>query len=137
MPIYRLYADDAGATHIEPMTTDALHFENGPGEFKGVGGTVLGAASRVMLMRFEEGVRPRLHRANPGMAVLLEGRLTVAVSDGSRVELAPGDAVRIESTGVGRGGNGGWAPANPGPGLALLALTQMPSSGTAVRGERS
>ena len=121
MPIYRLYAGEDGATHIEEMTAASFVFESGPGEFKGVGGTVLGEASRVLLMRFEPGARPPLHRAQPGFAVLLEGELTVAVSDGAEVGLRPGDAVRIEST-----GEGGWAPSNPGEGLALLALVQMP-----------
>lgn len=122
MPVYRLYASEDGATHIEPLGTENFSFENGPGEFKGIGGMVLGDASRVLLMRFEAGVQPSLHRANPGLAVLLEGELTVAVSDGSEVALRPGDAIRVEST-----GRGGWAPRNPGDRLALMAITQMPS----------
>ncbi len=122
MPVYRLYASEDGETHIEPLAAADFTFENGPGEFKGVGGMVLGDASRVLLMRFEAGVQPSLHRANPGLAVLLEGELTVAVSDGSEVALRPGDAIRVEST-----GRGGWAPRNPGDRLALMAITQMPS----------
>ena len=128
MPIYRLYADEQGATHLEPLRAEELAFESGPGEFKGIGGSVLGRASRLMLMRFEPGAGAALHRVNPGFAVLLEGVLTVATSDGGEVALRPGDAVRIESAGAGRGGQGGWAPANPGPGVALLALTQMPAA---------
>lgn len=128
--MYRLWADADSVTHLEPVSLDQMSFENGPGDFKGVGGTVLGAASRLMLMRFEPGVRPRLHRANPGLAVLLQGRLLVAASDGAEIELRPGDCVRIESTGA--GGRGGWAPANHGPGLALLAITQMPPPGAAT-----
>ena len=128
MPIYRLYADERGATHLEPLSTDGLAFESGPGEFKGIGGSVLGRASRLMLMRFEPGAGAALHRVNPGFAVLLEGVLTVAASDGGQVELRPGDAVRIESADMSADGQGGWAPANPGPGVALLALTQMPAA---------
>lgn len=127
VPIYRLFLGNDGETHIEPLAPEALAFENGPGPLKGVGGTVLGRASWVTLMRFEEGVRPGLHRVNPGLAVLLEGRLEVGVSDGAVQPLVPGDALRIEHVGTGRG-QGGWAPANPGPGLALLALVQMPTS---------
>ena len=104
-----------------------LAFESGPGAFKGIGGTVLGDASRLMLMRLEPGVEPPLHRANPGFAVLLEGALTVRVSDGAELALAPGDAIRIESTGPGGDEAGGWAPVNTGDGIALLALVQMPA----------
>ncbi|HJM76661.1 MAG TPA: hypothetical protein QGI71_12520 [Dehalococcoidia bacterium] len=124
MPVYRLYASEDGATHIEPLGTEDFSFENGPGEFKGVGGMVLGDASRVLLMRFEAGVQPSLHRANPGLAVLLEGELTVAASGSSEVALRPGDAIRVEST-----GRRGWAPRNPGESLALTAISQMPSGG--------
>jgi len=129
VPIYRLWADDDhGHTHLEAWSADALAFENGPGVFKGVGGTVLGNATRVMLMRFEPGIDPPLHRANPGFAVLIEGELLIRVSDGTEVALAPGDALRIESLGVGRGGIGGWSPTNPSKErTALLALAQMPS----------
>ena len=126
MPIYRLYADQEGASHLEPWRAGELAFESGPGAFKGIGGTVLGDASRVMLMRLEPGVEPPLHRANPGFVVLLEGALTVRVSDGAEVALSPGDAIRIESTGPGHDGTGGWAPVNTGEGIALLALVQMP-----------
>jgi hypothetical protein len=122
MPLYRLFASDDGATHIEPREASQFSFENGPGEFKGLGGMVLGDASRVLLLRFEAGITPSLHRANPGLAVLLEGELTVAVSDGTEVAMLPGDAILVEST-----GRGGWAPRNPGPKLALMTIAQMPS----------
>lgn len=121
MPIYRLFAGADGVSHLEPLAAAALSFEGGPGAMKGIGGTVLGRASWVTLMRFEAGVRPELHRVGAGLAVLLEGQLVVGVSDGAEQLLRPGDAVRIEST-----GDGGWAPANPGPGLALLAMVRMP-----------
>lgn len=127
MPMYRLWADSEGHTHIEAWPVTELAFESGPGIFKGIGGTILGAATRVALMRFEAGIKPPLHRVNGGLAVLMEGRLTVAVSDGDEVALAAGDAIRIESAGIGRGGIGGWQPVNPGPGLTFVALVQMPS----------
>ena len=41
---YRLYADGAGTTHLEPLDLGDRAWENGPGEFKGVGGSVLGDA---------------------------------------------------------------------------------------------
>ena len=127
MPMYRLWAGPDGHTHIEAWPATDLAFESGPGIFKGIGGTILGAATRVALMRFEAGIKPPLHRVNGGLAVLMEGRLTVAVSDGDEVALEAGDAIRIESAGIGRGGVGGWQPVNPGPGLAFVALVQMPS----------
>jgi hypothetical protein len=122
VPVYRLYADVQGATHIEPLDLLDRPWENGPGQFKGVGGSVLGSASRVMLMRFETGSRPPLHRAVPSFAVLLQGALVVNASDGEEVTLQPGDAVRVETTGA-----GGWRLGNPAEGYALLALVQMPS----------
>ncbi len=123
MTVYRLFAGGDGATHIELLDVARLAFEGGPAGFKGIGGAVLGTASRVLLMRFEPGAGAPLHRANPGLVVLLEGELVVAVSDGAEAHLRPGDAVRVEST-----EEGGWAPSNPGPAPALLALTQMPAS---------
>ncbi len=127
MPMYRLWADSTGHTHIEAWPATELAFESGPGIFKGIGGTILGAATRVALMRFEAGIKPPLHRVNGGLAVVMEGRLVVGVSDGDEVLLQPGDAVRIESAGIGRGGVGGWQPVNPGPDLTFVALIQMPS----------
>lgn len=134
MPMYRLWADSAGHTHIEGWPATDLAFESGPGIFKGIGGTILGAATRVALMRFEAGIKPPLHRVNGGLAVVMEGRLVVGVSDGDEVALEAGDAIRIESTGIGRGGIGGWQPVNPGPGLTFVVLVQMPSK-TANEGD--
>jgi quercetin dioxygenase-like cupin family protein len=121
VPAYRLYADDDGRTHLEPLDLLDRPWENGPGDFKGVGGSVLGDASRVMFMRFERGARPPLHRAVPSLAVLLQGELVLNASDGAEVVLAPGDAVRVETT-----GQGGWRLGNRGDEFALLALVQMP-----------
>ncbi|MDA0365615.1 MAG: cupin domain-containing protein [Chloroflexi bacterium] len=121
MPAYRLHADNAGRTHIAPLALLDRPWENGPGDFKGVGGSVLGDASRVMLMRFETGAHPSFHRAAPGFLVVLEGELVVNASDGDEVVLAPGDAIRVETT-----GQGGWRLGNRADGYALVALTQMP-----------
>lgn len=128
MSIYRLYGDEDGVTHLEPWTMDGLRFESGPGVFKGIGGSILGAASRVMLMRLEGGSEPPLHRANPGLAILLEGAIEVRVADGGTASLLPGDAVRIESTGTRAGG---WSPANTGEHTAVLAIVQMPAAESA------
>lgn len=121
MAAYRMTADEAGRTRLEPTDLLAWPFENGPGDFKGVGGAVMGDASRVMLMRFEVGARPGFHRAVPSFAVLLQGELMVWDSTGGEVRLQPGDAVRVETT-----GRGGWRLGNPGETDALLALAQMP-----------
>jgi hypothetical protein len=121
--VYRLYADEAGATHLEPLDLLDRPWENGPGEFKGVGGSVLGNANRVMLMRFESGARPGLHRAAPALAVCLQGEIVVSASDGTNVALGPGDAVRVETT-----GRGGWQLGNRLEEPSLLAVVQMPPS---------
>jgi quercetin dioxygenase-like cupin family protein len=118
--VFRLFADEAGATHLEDLNLFDRPWENGPGDFKGVGGAVLGDATRVMLMRFESGARPPLHRAVPCFAMLLSGALVVSSSDGTNVVLAPGDAVRVETTGV-----GGWRLGNRGEVEALLAVVQV------------
>lgn len=118
---YRMTADDRGQTHLEPMDLFAWPFENGPGEFKGVGGAAMGDASRVMLMRFETGARPGFHRAVPGFLVVLSGELVVWDSAGTEVALQPGDALRCETT-----GRGGWRLGNRVAGDTLVALVQMP-----------
>jgi N-methylhydantoinase B/oxoprolinase/acetone carboxylase alpha subunit len=123
---YRLYADAAGRTHIDALVLLDRPWENGPGDFKGVGGSVLGDASRVMLMRFETGARPSFHRAVPGFLVVLEGELVVNSSSGDEVVLAPGDAIRVETT-----GQGGWRLGNRADDYALVALTQMPPKASA------
>ncbi len=127
MPMYRVYTTEDGHTHLEAWPAERLSFEAGPGPFKGLGGAVLGDARRIALLRIAPGSQPPLHRANSGMAIVLEGDVLLGVSDGTEVLLHPGDAVRIESLGVGRGGVGGWSPANPSEGTpALLALVHMP-----------
>ncbi len=127
---YRLYADDSGTTHLEPLELLDRPWENGPGEFKGVGGSVLGDASRVMLMRFEAGARPGLHRAVPSFAVCLEGEIVVTASDGTNVALGPGDAVRVETT-----GRGGWQLGNKLDEPSLLAVVQMPPQAASAGSE--
>ena len=121
MTAYRLTADERGRTHIEPMDLFDWPFENGPGEFKGVGGAVIGDASRVMLMRFEVGARPGLHRAVPSFGVVVSGEIVVGDSSGNEATLVVGDAIRVETT-----GRGGWRLGNRGEEMALLALVQMP-----------
>lgn len=118
---YRMTADDRGQTHLEPMDLFAWPFENGPGEFKGVGGAAMGDASRVMLMRFEAGARPGFHRAVPGFLVVLSGELVVWDSAGTEAALVPGDALRCETT-----GRGGWRLGNRVEQDTLVALVQMP-----------
>ena len=120
---YRLTADEQGKTHLAPFDLFEWPFENGPGDFKGVGGAVMGDARRIMLMRFESGSRPGFHRAVPSFAVLLSGELVVNDSSGGEVVLQPGDSIRVETT-----GRGGWRLGNRGEDDALLALVQMPLS---------
>ena len=121
MTAYRLTADEHGKTHLEPYDLFDWPFENGPGDFKGVGGAVMGDASRVMLMRFEVGARPGFHRAVPSFGVVVSGAIVVSDSAGQSVTLEVGDAIRVETT-----GRGGWRLGNRGDAMALLALVQMP-----------
>ena len=121
MTAYRLTADDEGKTHLAPLDLFGGPFENGPGDFKGVGGAVMGDASRVMLMRFEVGARPGFHRAVPSFGVVVSGEIVVTDSAGESVTLGVGDAIRVETT-----GRGGWRLGNRGEEMALLALVQMP-----------
>lgn len=125
MAAYRMTADERGQTHLEPMDLFDWPFENGPGEFKGVGGAAMGDASRVMLMRFETGARPGFHRAVPGFLVVLSGELVVWDSTGTEVALLPGDALRCETT-----GRGGWRLGNRVAENTLVALVQMPPKRT-------
>ena len=131
MAQYRIFRADSGRSMIEPLDLLASPFENGPGEFKGVGGMVLGDASRVMLMRFESGAHPGFHRAIPSFAVLLEGSLVVAPAVGDEGLLQPGDAIRVEPM-----ERGTWRLGNPGLTDALLALASMPPPPTAEASER-
>ena len=121
MAAYRLTADEQGRTHLAPWDLFDWPFENGPGDFKGVGGAVMGDASRVMLMRFERGARPGFHRAVPSFGVVVAGEIVVGDSTGHDVTLHVGDAIRVETT-----GRGGWRLGNRGEEMALLALVQMP-----------
>ena len=121
MTAYRLTADEQGKTHLEPYDLFDWPFENGPGDFKGVGGVVMGDASRVMLMRFEVGARPGFHRAVPSFGVVVSGAIVVSDSAGQSVTLEVGDAIRVETT-----GRGVWRLGNRGDEMALLALVQMP-----------
>ena len=123
MAAYRLTADEAGKTRLEPFDLFDWPFENGPGDFKGVGGAVMGDATRVMLMRFEAGSHPGFHRAVPSFAVVVAGEVVVSDSTGHDVALQVGDAIRVETP-----GRGGWRLGNRGSEMALLALVQMPPS---------
>jgi hypothetical protein len=127
---YRMSADERGQTHLESMDLAAWPFENGPGEFKGVGGAAMGDASRVMLMRFETGAHPGFHRAVPGFLVVLSGELVVSDSSGTEVPLQVGDTLRCETT-----GRGGWRLGNRVDGDTLVALVQMPPKKSAPSAE--
>jgi hypothetical protein len=134
VPAWRLYTDGGGRSRLEPLDLLAWPFERGPGEFKGVGGAVLGDASRVMLMRFETGSHPPLHRAMPSFAVLLEGELVVNDATDGEVVLQPGDALRVEP-GADAAHPARWRLGNRAEGYALLALVPMPGGLAPAAGE--
>ena len=121
MSAYILIEDEQGETRIESYSIKDLPFEIGPGAFKGLGGTILGAASRFMMLRIEDEITLPLHRAAPGVAINLLGKLTINGSQGSAVTLNPGDLLKIETK-----IRGAWAITNDNHEEAYLALIPMP-----------
>lgn len=114
--------NEEGETWIDSYSIKDLPFEIGPGAFKGLGGTILGSASRLMMLRIEQEIELPLHRAAPGVAINLLGKVTVSGSQGSAVTLNPGDLLKIETK-----IRGAWAIVNNHKEEAYLALIVMPS----------
>lgn len=121
MSAYILIENEEGETWIDSYSIRDLPFEIGPGAFKGLGGTILGAASRLMMLRVEKEIDLPLHRAAPGVAINLLGKVTVRGSTGSAVTLNPGDLLKIETK-----IRGAWAITNSNAEEAYLALIPMP-----------
>lgn len=121
MSAYILIENEEGETWIDSYSIRDLPFEIGPGAFKGLGGTILGTASRLMMLRVEQEIDLPLHRAAPGVAISLLGKITVRGSTGSTVILNPGDLLKIETK-----VRGAWAIANSNDEEAYLALIPMP-----------
>ncbi|HIE84236.1 MAG TPA: hypothetical protein EYQ00_10505 [Dehalococcoidia bacterium] len=122
MSAYILMENEEGETWIDSYSIKDLPFEIGPGAFKGLGGTILGSASRLMMLRIEQEIELALHRAAPGVAINLLGKVTVSGSQGSAVTLNPGDLLKIETK-----IRGAWAIVNNHKEEAYLALIVMPS----------
>tara|TARA_B100000530_G_C15923727_1_gene474160 strand:+ start:374 stop:739 length:366 start_codon:yes stop_codon:yes gene_type:complete len=95
-------------------------WENGPGAFKGIGGTVLGDATRVMLMRFEPNTETPLHRVASGLFIVLQGVLTIRDSKNDDISLNSGDSIKIPSS-----INSKWQLVNTGATEVLFALIKM------------
>ncbi len=114
-----------GDTDISSYQLEELPFEIGPGHFKGLGGTVIGEATRLMILRVETGAELPLHRATPGFAVILSGSVKVGGSQGDSVEMRTGDVVRLETR-----ARGPWRLSNSSDNEAFIALTVMPSLAT-------
>jgi hypothetical protein len=121
MSAYILIENEEGETWIDSYSISDLPFEIGPGAFKGLGGTILGTASRLMMLRVEKEIDLPLHRAAPGVAINLLGKVTVRGSTGSAVTLNPGDLLKVETK-----IRGAWAIANSNAEEAYLALIPMP-----------
>ena len=121
MSAYILIENEEGETWIDSYSIRDLPFEIGPGAFKGLGGTILGTASRLMMLRVEKEIDLPLHRAAPGVAINLLGKVTVRGSTGSAVTLNPGDLLKVETK-----IRGAWAIANSNAEEAYLALIPMP-----------
>ena len=121
MSAYILTENEEGETRIDSYLIKDLPFEIGPGAFKGLGGTILGNASRLMMLRIEQEMDLPLHRAAPGVAINLLGKVTISGSQGPSVTLNPGDLLKIETK-----IRGAWALVNNNKEEAYLALISMP-----------
>ena len=121
MSAYILIEDEEGETRIDSYPIRELPFEIGPGAFKGLGGTILGDASRFMMLRLEQEINLPLHRAAPGVAINLLGKVTISGSEGAAVTLSPGDLLKIETR-----VRGAWTLTNDNDEEAYLALIPMP-----------
>ena len=95
-------------------------WENGPGAFKGIGGTVLGDARRVMLMRFEPNTETPFHRVASGFFIVLQGVLTVHDSKNKDILLNPGDSIKVAHSIKSK-----WQLINTGTKEVLFALVKM------------
>ena len=83
-------------------------WENGPGAFKGIGGTVLGDARRVMLMRFEPNTETPFHRVASGFFIVVD------------ILLNPGDSIKVAHSIKSK-----WQLINTGTTEVLFALVKM------------
>ena len=113
-----------GDTEISPYEFKELPFEIGPGDFKGLGGTVIGEARRLMMLRIEAQAALPLHRATPGFAVILSGVVRVSGNHGDSVEMRTGDLMRIETK-----ARGPWRISNSSDSDVFIALVVMPTLG--------
>ncbi len=121
MSAYILIENEEGETWIDSYSIRDLPFEIGPGAFKGLGGTILGDASRLMMLRIEREMDLPLHRAAPGVAINLQGKITISGSQGSAITLHPGDLLKIKTK-----IRGAWTIANNNKEEVYLALISMP-----------
>ena len=121
MSAYILIENEEGETWIDSYSIKDLPFEIGPGAFKGLGGTILGNASRLMMLRIEREMDLPLHRAAPGVAISLQGKVTISGSQSSAITLNPGDLLKIETK-----IRGAWTIVNSNKEEAYLALISMP-----------
>ena len=72
MAAYRLTADEHGHTRLEPMDLFNWPFENGPGEFKGVGGVVGGVDQVIPVDLRIPGCPPSPTQLLSGLLALLQ-----------------------------------------------------------------
>ena len=121
MSAYILIENEEGETWIDSYSMTDLPFEIGPGAFKGLGGTILGDASRLMMLRIERERDLPLHRAAPGVAINLQGKITISGSQGSEITLHPGDLLKIKTK-----IRGAWTIVNNNKEEVYLALISMP-----------
>ena len=119
-----LKENSAGDTDISVYDLKELPFEIGPGHFKGLGGTVIGEATRLMMLRIEKGADLPLHRATPGFAIVLSGSVEVGGNQGSSVKMRAGDVMRVETK-----ARGPWRLFNTSDNDVFIALMVMPAIG--------
>tara|TARA_B100000676_G_C17991655_1_gene795298 strand:- start:386 stop:751 length:366 start_codon:yes stop_codon:yes gene_type:complete len=120
MAHYTYIENDQGNHQIALRDLSDQSWENGPGAFKGIGGTVLGDATRVMLMKFELNSETPLHRVTSGLFIVLEGVLTLHNNKNEDIFLKPGDSIKIPSS-----TNSKWQLINTGTVEVLFALVKM------------
>jgi quercetin dioxygenase-like cupin family protein len=120
MAHYIYIENDQGDHQITLSNLSEQSWENGPGAFKGIGGTVIGDATRLMLMKFESKSETPFHRVVSGISIILQGVLTVRHSKSEDLLLHPGDSIAVSFSIDSK-----WKLINGGTTEVLLALVKM------------
>lgn len=98
MKYFRLYADEAGESHVEELDASFIPVEYAPpAPPLNVSAPI--EAERFIFVQFPAGWDSELHPTpRRQLLVMLSGRLQGAASDGAVMELGSGDVVLMEDT---------------------------------------